>query len=616
MPVTLVGHTYTEEMFTGVAPNGTPGYWAKPAWSSQPLLLALMEDVLAELDGAATILSGGVSPGTQGGMVESTGAVWARRDSPFGAMVTTSGATADWNAVDNTKPGGSRYLLLGSDTNGPTGSNYYHPFNFEYGSKNGSGNVTQFAIPYGNAPTAGVFIRGRYGGAWTGWTKLAMEAQAATFANLTTTGNLLVTGTTASAGAAVRQISANGGAGFLYNVPTGASHVFGVNGVAELTLTATTAVFGSIAVSGVSTLTTTGLATVVGLSTSGNFLLTGTTAAGTASTRWMGAAGNANNWQMNTPSGGLQIFTTNNAAPITMGAWGGDATYGALSFNGVVTSGALLGLFGKAGDNTLYYDAPATHNFRIANSVLAQISGSGLTVIGAGTFSGAAGSHRGINLHTNGVLRWRIAANDVLETGSDAGSNAVIDAFTDAGAYIDTPIVLNRAAGGHVVVNRPLTGNIFIAASTGLSWVNAYASIQRSTAYGLLMQGSTGTTNDLMWIGPGGATIAEVPTGTVNVHFAGVVCKARDVTACASGVATNLFALPAAGMYEIFASDTNGGAAVYRAIAILSYNGTSAVVDQIFGSGLTLDYNGGYVRALQTSGSSQNIRWGYTLRAQ
>lgn len=87
----------------------------------------------------------------------------------FGS-VTTSG-TLDWNDVTNTKPGTGYTLLLGNATNGPGQAGvYFHPFNLEFSTKNGSGNVTQMAVAYG-LPANELYMRGRYQGNWTSWTR-------------------------------------------------------------------------------------------------------------------------------------------------------------------------------------------------------------------------------------------------------------------------------------------------------------------------------------------------------------------------------------------------------------------------------------------------------------
>jgi len=96
-----------------------------------------------------------------------------------GLGAKTTGGTTDWNHITNIKSGSGYTLLLGSHSNGPDGSGYYyHPFNFEYGSKNGNGNITQFAIPYGHGEAidkGGMHVRGRYSGAWSEWRKIISE---------------------------------------------------------------------------------------------------------------------------------------------------------------------------------------------------------------------------------------------------------------------------------------------------------------------------------------------------------------------------------------------------------------------------------------------------------
>ncbi len=83
---------------------------------------------------------------------------------------TVSGGTADWDHVTNARSGNGYRLLRGNDTNGPTsGTEYYHPFCFEFSTKDGSGNLTQLAIPYIVAAGTFMWARSRYGGTWSDW---------------------------------------------------------------------------------------------------------------------------------------------------------------------------------------------------------------------------------------------------------------------------------------------------------------------------------------------------------------------------------------------------------------------------------------------------------------
>ena len=100
----------------------------------------------------------------------------------FGAE-TTSG-TLDWNDASNARSG-SGYTLLRSSTasNSPTSfsaaTDYFHPFSFEYDSKNGTGNLCQFAFPY-NTPLSGIHYRTKLSGTWADWRSLVTMPNAAT----------------------------------------------------------------------------------------------------------------------------------------------------------------------------------------------------------------------------------------------------------------------------------------------------------------------------------------------------------------------------------------------------------------------------------------------------
>ena len=112
--------------------------------------------------------SNSIGIGTEPSGTTGTLTMTGRIEGGFGAD-STSG-TLDWNHVSNTKPGTTTTLLLGNATNGPGTGNYFHPFNFEYASKNGTGNITQMAVAYGT-PGNSLYMRGRYDGGWSAWTE-------------------------------------------------------------------------------------------------------------------------------------------------------------------------------------------------------------------------------------------------------------------------------------------------------------------------------------------------------------------------------------------------------------------------------------------------------------
>lgn len=85
----------------------------------------------------------------------------------FGAMQGTAGGT-DWNAINAAIAGGGKDLFGAAASNRPPSGQVFHPFCFEYVSKDGSGsNMTQFAIPW--SPGANLFFRVKNSGSWNAW---------------------------------------------------------------------------------------------------------------------------------------------------------------------------------------------------------------------------------------------------------------------------------------------------------------------------------------------------------------------------------------------------------------------------------------------------------------
>jgi hypothetical protein len=83
----------------------------------------------------------------------------------FGAQ--GSGGIADWNDISNTRSGNGYTLLYGTALNGNGQSAYYHTLNFEFSSKNGTGNFTQMGVPYNGSD---LWLRSFYNGlGYTSW---------------------------------------------------------------------------------------------------------------------------------------------------------------------------------------------------------------------------------------------------------------------------------------------------------------------------------------------------------------------------------------------------------------------------------------------------------------
>lgn len=93
-------------------------------------------------------------------------------------------------------------------------------------------------------------------------------------------------------------------------------------------------------------------------------------------------------------------------------------------------------------------------------SIIPDETGSGAAVFGTGptinspqlsgapVVSGAAGTFRGLTIDTGTTSsRWFMYADATAESGSNAGSNFGINAYSDAGAFLSEPIQITRATG-------------------------------------------------------------------------------------------------------------------------------------------------------------------------
>ncbi|NPT39728.1 tail fiber domain-containing protein, partial [Paraburkholderia xenovorans] len=76
-------------------------------------------------------------------------------------------------------------------------------------------------------------------------------------------------------------------------------------------------------------------------------------------------------------------------------------------------------------------------------------------ISGDTTLSYAAGSQRGVNWAVGTSLRWRLVSDGAAEAGANAGSNLILARYTDAGAYVDNPLTINRATGAFAFGQRP-----------------------------------------------------------------------------------------------------------------------------------------------------------------
>lgn len=168
-----------------------------------------------------------------------------------------------------------------------------------------------------------------------------------------------------------------------------------------------------------------------------------------------------------------------------------DSTTGRLLQDSVVLigdTGAVTGVTALTVGGTLTHTgltANLTQSATTADVFVGAGTGSGATTL---TIKGAAGTNRSIALATAGAWRWAFVAGTTAESGANAGSNFALAAYNDAGAFIDSPMSITRAAGGAIQTSRPVDINV----STGLRVLGTKV------------------------VGAQGATIAD-PTGGVTI---------------------------------------------------------------------------------------------------
>lgn len=103
----------------------------------------------------------------------------------------------------------------------------------------------------------------------------------------------------------------------------------------------------------------------------------------------------------------------------------------------------------------------------------------GLDVANAAGFfiRGPAGSDRGFYFGTNSSNRWVAYATGQSETGSNAGSNMEIAAFSDAGGYLRSQMFFNRATGEATFGGalKPAADAAYALGSASARWSQVYA---------------------------------------------------------------------------------------------------------------------------------------------
>lgn len=159
-------------------------------------------------------------------------------------------------------------------------------------------------------------------------------------------------------------------------------------------------------------------------------------------------------------AGGTTAVGTQSAGVATTGttssiAWTWTAIAGAVSYR--IYYGTV------SGGQAAYYTS-STNSFTLTASSGTAGSPPTLNSTGAAYFAGSAyistgalgatlwvnsnaATYRGVFFQTAGQNRWSHGANQNAESGSNAGSDYSIDRYTDAGAWLNAPLLISRNSG-------------------------------------------------------------------------------------------------------------------------------------------------------------------------
>jgi hypothetical protein len=130
---------------------------------------------------------------------------------------------------------------------------------------------------------------------------------------------------------------------------------------------------------------------------------------------------------------------------------------------------------------TAYVDAGLVLKAPLASpSFTGNVSTNGFFLAsGQVQINGPNTSERLVVFNTNNIARWAVFANGASESGTASGSNFAISRYTNAGAYIDAPLYIERADGRVTVNNLSVNGNINVG--TGGSFLGTDGNIKFSS---------------------------------------------------------------------------------------------------------------------------------------
>jgi len=312
--------------------------------------------------------------------------------------------------------------------------------------------------------------------------------------------------------------------------------------------------------------------------------------------------------------------------------------------HGIALWGTTFGF--NVTSSALNYTVPtgSQHYFNIAGTAVLSIASGAVTVSGtlnstgnmsigtntaiyAGLYLNAlAGDYKIIQFYTGGLGRWSVYSDNQTEAGSNAGSGFGINAFSDAGAYLSTPLYITRASGlvamanglsvtgGNLSVSNGLTVSGLLTASgqllLGVSNTASQGTINIGTA-GSYLSSNTAYTSSFVYLTTGFAWYFRADGLTTDVVSLNV---APSGTAGATLAAVQAFSASQTGLmtFPNGISVTGGNASITNALNVSGTITGLTVSAAYTGNGSVGLYNGstsatGYISFFNPAG----VRQGY-----
>lgn len=137
--------------------------------------------------------------------------------------------------------------------------------------------------------------------------------------------------------------------------------------------------------------------------------------------------------------------------------WSGTQAFAAITATSITNSGLTAGGVPIISTGGLFaYTTKLLWNDSTGRLTVLRIGQFGdSTNTGVVQLDGAAATTRLMQWLTAGSVRWDMRANSTAESGSNAGTDFQLTAYTDAGSTIDSPLTIARVAGGQMTVTRP-----------------------------------------------------------------------------------------------------------------------------------------------------------------